>query len=106
MKEIGKLRQLLKDHNIEHENFIDETPKHSYIHECDLDTRNQILIRCKDEPELRISCICHWGSYGASKGLIEFYDFNNDPVGFLTADKAFELILVKLGEWEEQKNDE
>jgi len=101
-QEIGKLRVLLKEHNIEHENFIDQTPKYSFIHKKDLDTRNQILIKCKDEPELKISCISHYGSYGASDGLIEIYDFINEPIGFLTADEAFKFIERKMKEWERE----
>lgn len=50
----------------------------------------QILIK-EGEIDL-LSCICHSGSYGYEKGLIEIYNFEDDPIGYLTAEKCKKII--------------
>ena len=98
MSEIDTLRAMLRENDIPFESNIDKRQMHDLY--ADVDYRNQVIVRCPDEPEeIRVSCVCHFGSYGVQKGLIEFYDFFNEPTGFLTADEAFELVKEKWEEW-------
>lgn len=55
--------------------------------------RNQILIETN---EIKLSFICHYGSYGYEAGLIEMWDFENDPVGWLTAEECKKIIKKHL----------
>lgn len=52
---------------------------------------NQILI---ERGNRKISAVSHFGSYGAEEGLIEVWDFNKPPRGWLTAAEAFEIIQI------------
>ena len=36
------------------------------------------------------------GSYGREKGLIEFYDFIEEPTGYLTANECIAIIKQRL----------
>lgn len=57
---------------------------------------NQITI---GTPEKKISAVSHPGSYGADDGLIEVWDFETEPKGWLTAAEAFKIIKI----WWEEK---
>lgn len=96
MKEIYKLEEILKENNIKYERYIER----NIYPQSDYDSRNQIVIRNQKEPELKVSCVCHMGSYGVEKGLIEFYDFCHEPIGYLTAKKAWKIIKIYLKEWD------
>lgn len=56
--------------------------------------RNQIII---EKGETKLSFICHYGSYGYEAGLIEVWDFENDPKGWLTAEQCKRIIRKALG---------
>ena len=38
-----------------------------------------------------LSFLTSEGSYGGYEGLIEFYNFRDEPTGYLTADEAIEI---------------
>ena len=40
---------------------------------------------------LTLSFLVSVGSYGGYNGLIEFYNFRDEPTGYLTADEAIEI---------------
>ena len=40
---------------------------------------------------LTLSFLTSVGSYGGYEGLIEFYNFRDEPTGYLTADEAIEI---------------
>ena len=40
---------------------------------------------------IRLSFLTSVGSYGGYEGLIEFYNFRDEPTGYLTADEAIEI---------------
>ena len=40
---------------------------------------------------IRLSFLTSVGSYGGYNGLIEFYNFRDEPMGYLTADEAIEI---------------
>ena len=40
---------------------------------------------------IRLSFLTSVGSYGGYNGLIEFYNFRDEPTGYLTADEAIEI---------------
>lgn len=40
---------------------------------------------------LTLSFLTCVGSYGGYNGLIEFYNFRDEPTGYLTADEAIEI---------------
>lgn len=84
MTEMSKLQKWLDDNGIKYERIIEERPPLR---------RNQILIET-DYKEL--SFICQWGSYGYYQGLIEMYDFQNEPIGFLTAEECIDKIKEEL----------
>lgn len=42
--------------------------------------------------DIRYSFLLSKGSYGREKGLIEFYNFNEEPTGYLTADECMKII--------------
>ena len=46
--------------------------------------------------DIRYSFLLSKGSYGREKGLIEFYNFNDEPTGWLTADECMETIRGEL----------
>ena len=93
MKEIEKLGKILIDNDISFERIIDKTPMLDCRCNKKVDHTNQIMI---DRGFVKISCICHLGSYGVDKGLIELYDFHNEPFGHLTAKQAWEIIKERL----------
>ena len=39
----------------------------------------------------KLSFLTSEGSYGGYNGLIEFYNFRDEPTGYLTADEAIEI---------------
>lgn len=40
---------------------------------------------------VKLSFVTSVGSYGGCEGLIEFYNFKDEPTGYLTADEAIEI---------------
>ena len=47
---------------------------------------------------IRLSFLTSIGSYGGYEGLIEYYNFNDEPTGYLTADEAikmYEKVVAK-----------
>ena len=94
--EIDKLAELLKNENIEFEWFHDPTKVPDYVlpdKNIERELRNQIVIKINLKV---LSFICHFGSYGADQGLIEFYDFQEEPVGYLTAEECLEIVKDRL----------
>ena len=47
---------------------------------------------------LTLSFLTSVGSYGGYKGLIEFYNFRDEPTGYLTADEAIEIYEMEVAE--------
>ena len=47
---------------------------------------------------IRLSFLTSVGSYGGYNGLIEFYNFRDEPTGYLTADEAIEIYEVEVTE--------
>ena len=45
-----------------------------------------------------LSFLTSEGSYGGYEGLIEFYNFRDDPTGYLTADEAIEIYERAVAE--------
>ena len=79
MSEMEKLQEWLDKNNIKYERYIEEGRLN----------RNQILIKTN---KIKLSFICHYGSYGYQQGLIEMYDFENEPEGFLTAKQCINKL--------------
>ena len=79
MSEMEKLQKWLDENKIKYERYIEG----GWI------SRNQILIKTE---EMRLSFICHYGSYGYEQGLIEMYDFENEPDGYLTAKQCISKL--------------
>lgn len=53
---------------------------------------------------IRLSFLTSNFSLGGHKGLIEFYNFRDEPAGYLTADEAIEIyedIILKNSWWVE-----
>ena len=46
--------------------------------------------------DIRYSFLLSKGSYGREKGLIEFYNFSEEPTGWLTADECMKIIKGEL----------
>lgn len=40
---------------------------------------------------IKLSFVTSVGSYGGYNGLIEFHNFRDEPIGYLTADEAIEI---------------
>lgn len=100
MKEtqINRLRYLLSMNGIGYETYFDEWPKYlDNIRKRHQNTewRDQVVIRVHGEPVVR--AVCQYGSYGSESGLIECYDFKSDPVGWMTAEEAFDFIIEHGG---------
>lgn len=94
--EMDKLAELLEKEGIAFERFHDPTKVPSYIlpnKDIEREMRNQIIIK---QGKTELSFICHLGSYGVEQGLIEFYDFRTEPVGYLTAEECMEIVKDKL----------
>lgn len=83
MSEMEKLQKWLDENNIKYERYIEDGKLN----------RNQILIRTD---KIELSFICHYGSYGYQQGLIEMYDFENDPIGYLTAKQCISKLKEVL----------
>ena len=47
---------------------------------------------------MRLSFLTSIGSYGGYNGLIEFYNFRDQPTGYLTADEAIEIYEKVVAE--------
>ena len=47
---------------------------------------------------IRLSFLTSVGSYGGCEGLIEFYNFRDEPIGYLTADEAIEIYERAVAE--------
>lgn len=94
--EMDKLAELLEKDGIAFERFHDPTKVPDYrlpMKEIEQELRNQIIIKNKMK---ELSFICHLGSYGVEQGLIEFYDYESEPVGYLTANECMEIVKDKL----------
>ena len=47
---------------------------------------------------VKLSFLTSQGSYGGYHGLIEFYNFRDEPTGHLTADEAIEIYEKVMAE--------
>ena len=47
---------------------------------------------------LKLSFLTSVGSYGGYEGLIEFYNFKDEPTGYLTADEAIKIYEEVVAE--------
>ena len=47
---------------------------------------------------ITLSFLTSKGSYGGHHGLIEFYNFEDEPTGYLTADEAIEIYEKVVAE--------
>lgn len=47
---------------------------------------------------VKLSFLTSEGSYGSYNGLIEFYNFRDEPTGHLTADEAIEIYEKEVAE--------
>ena len=47
---------------------------------------------------VKLSFLISVGSYGGLEGLIEFYNFRDEPTGYLTADEAIEIYEKEVAE--------
>ena len=47
---------------------------------------------------LRLSFLTSVGSYGGCGGLIEFYNFEDEPTGYLSADEAIKIYEKVVAE--------
>lgn len=86
--EIEKLHDWMVENNIKHE-------RREWLDGIQLYISNDYI---------RLSCICRTGSYGFDKGLIEMYDFIEEPEGWLTAEDCEQRIKEKY--WEKVKKHE
>lgn len=94
--EMDKLAELLEKDGVAFERFHDPTKVPDYVlpnKDVERELRNQIVIK---QGKTELSFICHLGSYGVDQGLIEFYDFKSEPVGYLTANECMEIVKEKL----------
>ena len=48
--------------------------------------------------DIRYSFLLSKGSYGREEGLIEFFNFSEEPTGWLTADECMKIIKEELVE--------
>ena len=46
--------------------------------------------------DIRYSFLLSTGSYGREEGLIEFFNFSEEPTGWLTADECMKIIKEEL----------
>ena len=92
MSEMEKLQKWLDKNNIKYERRIEDGVLIDIESGKRLNT-NQILIKTND---IELSFICHYGSYGYEQGLIEMYDHENEPEGWLTAEKCISKIKEVL----------
>ena len=53
--------------------------------------------------DIRYSFLLSKGSYGREKGLIEFYNFSDEPTGWLTANECMKIIKEELKVEEQNK---
>ena len=47
---------------------------------------------------IKLSFLTSEGSWGGDQGLIEFYNFRDEPTGYLTADEAIEIYEKVVAE--------
>lgn len=47
---------------------------------------------------INLSFLISVGNYGGYEGLIEFYNFRDEPTGYLTADEAIEIYEEVVAE--------
>lgn len=94
--EMDKLAELLENKGIVFERFHDPTKVPDYVlpnKDVERELRNQIVIK---QGKTVLSFICHLGSYGVDQGLIEFFDFKSEPVGYLTAEECIKIVKEQL----------
>ena len=87
--ELKKLSDLLKADGIAHEYRKVEYAMGDHNHICiptisDWDNRNGFSVA--------INCL----TMGHDRGLLEFWDGRTDPIGYLTAEEALEIIRKKV----------
>lgn len=103
LRELDKLEAYLKDHGIPYQRIdkpgygeVDLNMIRYYGPFAQLE-RHQICVPCHGD-ECEWDAICHWGSYGADKGLLEIMgsivrsDAGDTVEGYLTADDVIERI--------------
>ena len=96
MSEMQKLKEMLEAAKIDFEYFHDPTKVPDYVlpnKDVERELRNQIVIK---HGKTVLSFICHLGSYGVDQGLIECYDFQHEPVGYLTAEECMKIVKEQL----------
>ena len=47
---------------------------------------------------VKLSFLTSEGSYGGSQGLIEYYNFRDEPIGYLKADESIEIYEKVVSE--------
>lgn len=83
IKAIDELAEILRTNNIR--NFTIRRESNFF---------NQILIWTS--PYTFLSAVCQFGSYGFQDGLIEVYNFIDEPTGYLSPAQASELLIKWL----------
>lgn len=48
---------------------------------------------------VKLSFLTSMGSYGGYNGLIEFYNFKDEPIGHLTSDETIKIYEKAVAEW-------
>lgn len=90
MSELDKLEKYLKEHNIPYERIDEEKPD-TYVN------RHQIIVMDKDGQRIW-DAVCHFGSYGYKKGLLEIMgtlvgpEDGDSVAGWLTAEDIIKRI--------------
>lgn len=84
MTEMKKLQRWLDKNGIKYLNNIDDINQ-IVIEKAIVNEKGQ-----KDHKALAFAC--NWGTMGYLEGLIEMYDFQNEPTGFMTAKECIEEI--------------
>lgn len=85
--EIQKLRVFLDENSINYEVRAWGKSDSSFLEGYNLHVH---------KGEATLSFLLSTGSYGRERGLIEFYDFNEEPTGRLTADECMKIIKGEL----------
>ncbi len=93
--EIQKLANELLKRNIAHDYIYKLRNNRNFLD-------NQIRVEYPNEQGF-LSIICCEGSYGGDRGLLEFYDWQNEPTGYLNADECLEIIERYLKEVSDEK---
>lgn len=98
-KSINELSRLLALEKIPH--IVYRTPGEPIFFSNQirvLKSKNGIWTGRGKTGKLFLSAICHPGSYGYEEGLIEVYNGQNEPEGFLNPLEALEILKEWLNE--------